>query len=89
MRLLPQAVSGLLKKYNLKPGDFNKVVYNGLDTRIHVSVARKMGFDYKTQVQDPLYGRIGNTGAASALMMLIAALEEAKGGERILLANYG
>jgi hydroxymethylglutaryl-CoA synthase len=87
-RLLPQAVSGLLKKYNLKPGDFNKVVYNGLDTRIHVSVARKMGFDYKTQVQDPLYGRLGNTGTASALMMLIATLEEAKGGERILLANY-
>jgi uncharacterized OB-fold protein len=48
-----------------------------------------MGFDYQTQVQDPLYNKIGNTESASALMMLLSALEEAKPGERILLANYG
>jgi hydroxymethylglutaryl-CoA synthase len=47
-----------------------------------------MGFDYKTQVQDPLYETVGNTGAASALMILVAGLEQAKAGERILLANY-
>jgi len=32
---------------------------------------------------------VGNTGAAFALMMLVAALEEAKPGDRILLASYG
>jgi len=89
LRLLPEAVGGLLKKYNLKPGDFNKVVYNGIDARSHRNVAKKMGFDYKSQVQDPLYNTVGNTGAASAMMILISALEDAKPGERILLANYG
>jgi len=89
LRLLPQVVSGLLKKYNLKPEDFDRVVYNGIESRSHRTVAQKMGFNYQTQVQDPLYNNIGNTGAASALMILASALEEAKPGERILLANYG
>lgn len=89
LRLLPQAVSDLCGKSGLKPSDFNKVVYNGTDTRSHSMAARKMGFDYKQQVQDPLYSTVGNTGAASAPMMLVAALEEANAGDRILLANYG
>jgi hydroxymethylglutaryl-CoA synthase len=89
MRLLPQLVSTLLKKYNLKPEDFDRVVYNGIEARSHQVVAKKMGFDYQTQVQDPLYNKIGNTDSASALMILLSALEEAKPGERILLANYG
>ena len=89
MRLLPELVSGLLKKYGLKPGDFTKAVYNGLDVRTHKAVAKKLGLDYQTQVQDPLYNRVGNTGASSALLILAAALEEAKPGDRILFANYG
>jgi uncharacterized OB-fold protein len=32
---------------------------------------------------------VGDTGAASALMMLVAALEESKAGDRVLFANYG
>lgn len=88
LRLLPEVVSGLLTKYGLKPQDFSKVIYNGIDTQSHRNVASKMGFDYKAQVQDHLYNCIGNTGAASALMILVSALEEAKSGDRILLANY-
>ena len=89
LRLLPEAVAGLLKQCNLKPADFSKAVYNGIDGRSHRSVAKKLGFDYKSQVQDSLYSTVGNTGAASGLMMLVAVLEEAKPGERILFANYG
>ena len=89
LRLLPEAVSVLCGKTGLQPADFTKVVYNGTDARSHSMAAKKMGFDYKQQVQDPLYGTVGNTGAASAPMMLVAALEEAKTGDRILLANYG
>jgi hydroxymethylglutaryl-CoA synthase len=48
-----------------------------------------LGFDPKTQVQDPLLGLVGNTGTAMPLMMLVAALEQAKPGELILLAGYG
>jgi hypothetical protein len=35
-----------------------------------------LGFSAE-QIQDSLYGRLGNTGAAFSLMLLIAALEQA------------
>jgi uncharacterized OB-fold protein len=41
------------------------------------------------QVQDPFMGTLGNTGAASPLLLLVAALEDAKAGDDILLAGYG
>jgi uncharacterized OB-fold protein len=40
-------------------------------------------------VQDPHLSAVGNAGAASAFLMLAAALEEAKAGDRILMGNYG
>jgi uncharacterized OB-fold protein len=42
----------------------------------------------ESQVQDPMMDSLGNTGCAYSLMMLVAALEEAKAGDRILLLNY-
>ncbi len=38
---------------------------------------------------DPLFGKLGNAGVAFAPLLLAAALESAKPGERILLASYG
>jgi len=86
---LVEAISGLFKKYNVTPKDFAKAVFYAYDSRRHAEIARRLGFDLKTQVQDPLLSAIGHTGTASALMMLVAALEEAKPGDRILFANYG
>mgnify|MGYP005680125143 CR=1 FL=1 len=40
-------------------------------------------------MQDPLFGSMGNTGSAYPIMLLIAALEEARPGQKILLASYG
>lgn len=88
-RLLPQAVFGLMKKYQLGLKDFHKVVYNAPDLRSHRAMAKVLGFDVKGQIQDSLFERIGCTGAASAMMMLASALENAKPGERVLFANYG
>lgn len=84
-----QAVQGLLQKYNLKPADFSKAVIYGPNARSHTALVRALGFELKTQVQDPLLNTVGDTGAASAMMMLVAALEEAKPGDRILWASYG
>ncbi|MFB3917476.1 MAG: hydroxymethylglutaryl-CoA synthase [Terriglobales bacterium] len=89
LRLLPAVVSGLLRQHNLGPKDFSRIVYNAIDSYSHKIAAARMGFDYKAQVQDHLYNCIGNTGAASALMILVSALEQAAAGEKILLANYG
>jgi hydroxymethylglutaryl-CoA synthase len=84
-----EAVEGLMTTHNLSPKDFNKAVLYAHDARSQGTLARKLGFDPAGQVQAPLIDVMGNTGAAYTLMMLVAALEKAKPGERILLANYG
>ena len=88
LRVLPEAISGLLEKCKLTPKDIAKVAFYAPDVRRHGEVAKKLGFD-QSQVQDPLFGKMGNTGAAFTPMLLIAALEEAKPGDKILLASYG
>lgn len=84
-----EAVSGLMQKYNYSPGDFARVVLYAPDARRAGEVAKKLGFDAKTQLQNPLFDVMGNTGTAFPIMLLIAALEEAKAGDRILLVSYG
>ena len=83
-----EAISGLMKTYSLAARDFSKIVFSASDRRQHADLAKKLGFE-APQVQDPLYFQIGHTGTAGTLIMLIAALEESKPGERILFANYG
>ncbi len=84
-----EAVKALMAEHKLKPGDFTKTVLYAFDTRRQQQLAKKVGFDQKTQVQDNIFSTVGNTGAAYALMMLVGALEQAKAGDRLLLANYG
>lgn len=84
-----EAMKGLLQKSGLSPKDFTKAVLYSPDARSYAGVARATGFDAKAQVQDALFGKLGNTGCAFAPMLLVAALEEAKPGSRLLLANYG
>jgi hydroxymethylglutaryl-CoA synthase len=82
------AISGLLKKYQLKLEDFSNVVYYASDARQHAALARRLKLD-KARVQDPLYNDIGNMGAAAGFMMLTAALEKVGVDDRILFINYG
>lgn len=86
---LREAIRGLLKKSGRTPKDFSRVILPAPDYRSHQELVRSLGFDPKTQAQDPLFGTVGAAGAAHAAMMLVSALESAKLGERILLANYG
>jgi hydroxymethylglutaryl-CoA synthase len=87
--IMSEAMSGVMDKCGLKPGDFAKAVYYApLDVRAHSKLARSLGFD-PAQVQDPMFLTVGNTGTALAMMMLVSALEEAKPGDRILFASYG
>jgi 3-hydroxy-3-methylglutaryl CoA synthase/uncharacterized OB-fold protein len=89
MEVVGEAVSGLMKKAGFKPGDFAKVVFYTPDARRGVDLASSLGFDVKAQFQDPLFATMGNTGTAYPLMLLVAALEGAKAGDRILFASYG
>ncbi len=87
-KFIPQAVSGLLQKLQLSIKDFAKVIYPGPNTRLHAAIGRNLGAEPE-QIQDPMLTSVGDTGVAHPLMMLIAALEEAKPGDKLLVASYG
>jgi len=87
-KFIPEAIGGLLNKYNLKPGDFAKVAYPCLFTRAHTSIGKGLGIKPE-QLQDHLFTTVGYTGTSSPLMILVGALEEAKPGDKILVASYG
>jgi hydroxymethylglutaryl-CoA synthase len=86
---MQKAVKGLMAKGGYKPSDFSKAVLYSPDSRMCAQLARSLGLDLENQLQDPFIDLIGDTGAASALMLLAAALEEAGPGDLILFASYG
>ncbi|MEA2624585.1 MAG: hydroxymethylglutaryl-CoA synthase [Candidatus Binatota bacterium] len=88
-RNVVEAARALLEKSGLAPADFAKLVLYAPDARSAAAAAAAMGFDPRTQLQDPFFGRIGNCGAASPLLLLVAALESSRGGDRLLLVSYG
>ncbi|MFH1486378.1 MAG: OB-fold domain-containing protein, partial [Chloroflexota bacterium] len=88
-RVMTEAISSLLKKCNLAAQDITKAVLYAADARKHQGLIRSLKLDPKAQVQDGLFASVGCTGAAHALLMLAAALEESKAGDKILLASYG
>ncbi|MFC1927690.1 hydroxymethylglutaryl-CoA synthase family protein [Chloroflexota bacterium] len=86
---MEKAIAGLLRKRALSVKDITKAVLYAPTSRAQQGLARRLGFDTKTQLQDLLIGNVGIAGCAHALLMLVAALEEAKAGDRILVASYG
>ncbi|MDH5364713.1 MAG: OB-fold domain-containing protein [Dehalococcoidia bacterium] len=87
-KFIPEAILGLLRKYELETKDFAKVAYPCLNLREHAAIGKRLGFQ-PNQIQEPLFTAIGESGTASPLMLLVAMLEEAKPGDNILLVSYG
>jgi 3-hydroxy-3-methylglutaryl CoA synthase len=88
MVFLQESIHRLLNRTGLKVSDITKFSYHGPDPRSHSAMGRSLGLE-KGQIEDPMFGVLGNTGAAFFLMILIAALEKAKAGDRILTGSYG
>ena len=86
---MERAISGLLQKKTLSIQDINKAVLYAPTLRAQQRLARRLGFDVNMQIQNLLINDVGITGCAHALLMLVAALEEAKAGDKILVASYG
>jgi hydroxymethylglutaryl-CoA synthase len=87
-KIVPEAISGLLKKYNLAITDFSKIAFPDLYPREHAAIVKRLGAE-PGQVQVSLLNKVGDTGVTSPLMMLVAALEDAKPGDKILIASFG
>jgi len=87
--MMQKSVAAAMKKFGLESKDITKFVFTAPDARTHGAIAGALKFDPKTQVQDPLFSVMGNTGAAFPLMLLVAALEQAKAGDTLLVAAWG
>jgi hydroxymethylglutaryl-CoA synthase len=85
---LRESVSKALQKFGTTTQDYAKVIISAPDARAQREAARALGLE-ATQVQDGLFSVLGNTGTAFPLMLLIAAIEDAQPGDRLLLVSYG
>ena len=83
------SVTGLLKELETTPEGYDFVVFHQPNTKFPQRVAKDLGFSasqYETGLLSP---RIGNTYAGSSLIGLTAVLDQAKPGNRILMASFG
>lgn len=88
VKILPEVISGLLSKYGLSIGDFSKIVYPCFFSREHAAIAKTIGAS-RQAIQNNMHEVCGEMGTAHPLAMFIHALEDAKPGDKILLASFG
>ncbi|MCU0579687.1 MAG: SDR family NAD(P)-dependent oxidoreductase [Desulfobacterota bacterium] len=87
-KIIPAAVEGLFEKLGISMDDVDRFVFPCFFKAEHRAIARKLGAAPE-KVQDNLHEEIGETGAAHPLVMFVRTLEQARPGDRILLAGFG
>ncbi|MDY6831412.1 MAG: SDR family NAD(P)-dependent oxidoreductase [Thermodesulfobacteriota bacterium] len=87
-KIIPEAVNGLFEKIGMTGDKVDKFVFPCFFAKDRKTIARLCGID-PSRVTDPLHEVCGDTGAAHALLMLAAALDDAKPGETIVVAGFG
>jgi len=87
-KIVPEAVAGLFNKLSISMEDVDKLVFPCFFKAEHRKIAKKLGAGTE-KLADNLHEVCGETGAAHPLVMLVQALEQAKPGDRILLAGFG
>lgn len=85
-----QAVLGaILQAAGWSPGDVRHAVVFSPDVKSGAALLKKNGFDVKAQYCDRVSRVAGLTGTAHTPLMLIAALEESKAGDRLIMLDQG
>jgi NAD(P)-dependent dehydrogenase (short-subunit alcohol dehydrogenase family)/uncharacterized OB-fold protein/putative sterol carrier protein len=87
-KFIPEAVAGLFRKLNITINDVDKLAFPCFFKAEHRSLAKTLGASPE-KVIDNMHEVCGETGAAHPLLMLAAALEQAKPGDGILVAGFG
>lgn len=83
------SVGAVLKKTGHTPTDFAHAVFHMPNGKFPMQIAAQLGFTFEQVKNSLVVTQLGNSYTASALMGLVATLEYAKPGERILFASYG
>ena len=87
-RILGDAIAGFMERQGISARDVSKLALYAPDGRRHAQLSRQLGFTPE-QVQDAMFGRLGNTGAAFVPMLLVSALEDAAPGQLVVAVSYG
>lgn len=87
-KIIPEAVNGLMDKLNITIEDVDRLVYPCFFKAEHKNIARKLNASPEKIVGN-MHEECGETGVAHPLLMFTRALEEAKPGDRILMAGFG
>jgi len=87
-KIYPEAIRGLLKKTDVNIGDITKLIYPCLIGRAHASTAKMVDANPE-QVVGNMHEETGECGTAHPFVMLARELEQAKPGDKILVAGYG
>jgi len=88
-RFMVMAIKEFFRKRGTSPKEYTRTAIYAPNARTLQGVARSTGLDLSKQVSTLLFDRVGDTGSAFALMMLVEALEKSEPGDRILFASYG
>ncbi len=89
VRNAKEAARRTMDSLGLSAKDINKLVLYAPDRRTHIGLARQLGFNPETQLQDALINKVGNVGSASVPLMLVGALESSKPEDTIMVISYG
>ncbi len=87
-KLVPPTVERALKAASVAPGDVDVFILPSLFKGVPEMVAKKVGVRADA-VRDNLAASVGEAGCAHALFMLAHALESARPGQVIVVAQFG
>lgn len=87
-KFILEAISGLVKKTELDINSVSKVAFPCLYPGDFKKIGKMLGLGLE-KLQDPMIANVGYTGASNSLMLLTAALEGAKPGDKIIVASFG
>ena len=83
------SVTQLLSEIDSKPSDFKYAVFHQPNPKFPIQVAKRLGFTSEQIEPGLLNPIIGNPYSASSPLGLVATLDVAKPGDKILLASFG
>ncbi len=83
------ATKGILEKTNSKVTDYDYVVFHQPNAKFPLEVGKKLGVPPEKLKTGLLTPTIGNTYSGASMVGLVAVLDEANAGARILVTSFG
>lgn len=83
------ASKNLLSEADLEPSEIDFCVFHTPNGKFPRIVAQKLGFRFEQLAPSLVVNKIGNSYAAASILGLVAVLEQAREGQKILFSSYG